>query len=153
MSQDTVDKYFYLNRNQLDALMAKGDPRAIAEDERRGGSGGTRDDGRVTITQFATCEIPGCYRVFAQTDKATVTDKNGHGWTVCPECIDGMWQRKPWTPPDDSQFTDYRMITALANLVGAIRVWADLLGDAPQTRGIVKSMAAEIVKAREAYDV
>lgn len=95
-----------------------------------------------------------CYTEHPAHDTANLTDKNGAGWYICPECISALWnsRRPPLTEPPPAPYSADadRLTTCLATFVGSMVALMEMLPeDTPNS--LRTAMAREIETARKAY--
>ena len=105
--------------------------------------------------QRVPCGVPGCGVTFPIREMASLTDKNDHGWYICPDCIDGMWSRKPWTPPADyANHPDVILRSAqkLPELIGSLSVLVDMIQTTDAgNAAIIRRVFEALDTARKAY--
>lgn len=103
-----------------------------------------------------------CWKPFPDTDAASLTDRNRHGWLLCPECVGQLWQRnrpvltdpgpEPEATPDKATAYYY----ALPVLVGSMSILLESLKVAAEHTNVIppwilKHMAEELDNARRVY--
>ena len=106
-----------------------------------------------------TCTV--CWTEKSADDMGNLTDRNGHGWRICGDCVSWLWaNRRPEladpVPGTDSPVIDdgtrERAIMTLAGIAGGMQEWIRQLRDIPAIpRHIVTGMEAALREARAVY--
>lgn len=95
-----------------------------------------------------------CWKLHPVADTSNLTDRNGHAWFICPDCINKLWHsEQPMAQPETVTVDGTsKYVIALPILVGSMSIIVETLRNTNAPDWTIRAMEKELDTARKVYE-